>query len=100
MPITQRQTRFLLDRLEGIRNSKPNGWDDVKLPESPAVKRARKQLTAANSVIKAYDARKNTIRTKRNESIRTEAANIKQTILFGDTKNALSLLDSFEKKSY
>lgn len=100
MPTTQKQQRFLLDRLEGIRNSKPTHWDCCKVPDTAAVKLARKQVAAANAIIKAHDRKAETRRKKRNDAIRVTVANIKQVILFGDAKTAISLLNSFEKKTF
>ena len=100
MPITQRQQKFLLDRLESIRASKPREWDPLVVPESDAVKAARKQLDQASKIISKYGKKVADLKKKRNAKLTADVIRVKQAILFGDQWAAIRLLNEFEKRTF
>jgi hypothetical protein len=98
--LNQQQRKFLLDRLEAIRVSKPTTYSSVNVLETPAVKNARKQIESASKVIKEHDKKIDGLRKQRNERIRATVTEIKQAVLFGDAKGVIAMLDDFEKKTF
>ena|ERR1700677_2806517 len=98
--MTQRQQKFLLDRLSELRQTKPNKYSRVDLPEPEPVKRARKQIDAAREVIDKHEKKVRDATDKRNDEIMVAAGKIKQVILFGEAKDAIKMLDDFQKKVF
>jgi hypothetical protein len=100
MAINQQQRKFLLDRLEGIRSSKPSTYESVKLPDTARVKKARKQMAAAKRIVDGHQTRIENLRKKRNDAVRAAMAEAKQAVLFGDEKKAIGVIDAFEKRVF
>jgi hypothetical protein len=100
MAMTQKKQRFLFERLEQVRSSKPSRWDGPKLPETDAVKAAKKRIKHDTEIVRAHDKRASEVAKKRSDDISDTVMVIKGAILFGDADKALKMIEAFSKKKF
>lgn len=100
MAITQKQQRFLFERLDQVKNSKPSRYDSPSIPETPAVKAARQRIEKDNEIVKAHEKKSLQYKTRRSQEIADTVMVIKEAILFGDPDKARKMIDAFDKKKF
>lgn len=98
--MTKEQQRYLNDRLNEVRQTKPRGYDSVKLPKPAAVLAAESAQRKAALVIRRFEKKCEVARKKRNELVDATVSEIRRIILFGDAKAALKALDRFAAKKF
>jgi len=100
MPITKDQQKFLKGRLESILSDKPSRYESVELPDTPAVKKARKDFEAAQAIISAHKKRSDQMNKDRRAAIMKAYNTCGQIIQFGNPDAAIKALDAFEATTY
>ncbi len=97
------QQRFLLNRLDEAKRSKPSKYGNNRTPPPVAplkVKQAKQQIEKAKKVIADWDAQCD--KTKNAVTDKVEAAfhSAKQAILFAETQAAIKAVEQFESMKF
>lgn len=101
MAISQRQQRYLLDRLQEARCSKPVEYSESEDYRPPAkVVLANRQIEKLKKIVSEHEQSRRKVRKARNEKIVDAYTVVKETILFGDEKKALAALKAFENRKF
>jgi hypothetical protein len=97
---TRSQQKFLLDRLQTIRNSKPSRYEEVQVAVPAKVKQAKRQITVSQNIVNAHNNLLSRMQSKRYEKVVAFYMEVKQLILFGDAKSVIKALDKFENTKF
>lgn len=98
--MNQVQQRFLLNRLDEARRSKPDHYDDPKLPKPAAVKKAEADAIRADRIISAFRKKVEKARKVRNQRITDGFQAAKQAVLFATSPEAIKAIERFERASF
>jgi hypothetical protein len=100
MPISKEQQKFLKGRLESIHSEKPGRWEEVQLEDTPAVKKARRDLASAQAIIDAHKKKKETMSKDRRAAILKAYNRCGQIIQFGNPDAAIKAIDEYEATKF
>lgn len=98
--MNEKQRRFLIERLEAARATKPRQWDPTGVPVPATVKAAQAAIEKANRVVSGWESRVRVLQRKRTNAISEAFIEAKKVILFGEPKASLKAVDKFEKTRY
>ena len=100
MKITQRQAKYLRDRLEEIRKSKPSYHQEVQANEPARVTAAKKLIEHNTEIVEVWEKSLSERKRKRNLEIGDIANKCRRIIEFGESEAALKALDEFAAKDF
>jgi hypothetical protein len=97
------QQRFLLNRLDEAKRSKPSLYGKNKIPtppDPPTVKNARHQFEQAKKVIADWEVLCDKSRNLIIDRVDFAFYTAKQAILFSATADAIKAVDQFERMKF
>lgn len=97
------QQRFLLNRLDEAKRSKPSRYGNNRVPVPPTlpkVKQAEAQIENGKKVVAEWEKQVEKARTKITDMVEAEWYSAKQAILFAETPAAIAAVEKFEKMKF
>jgi hypothetical protein len=97
------QQRFLINRLDEAKRSKPSRYGNVKIPMPPVplkVERAKHRIQQCKKVIADWETQCDKARSAITDKVESEFHSAKQAILFAETAEAIKAVERFEKMKF
>jgi hypothetical protein len=100
MGITQKQQKYLTERLVEVRRSKPGLYEEIEFPKPEVIEAAEKEIARLNKIVERHERSRRKAREMRAKAISDAYDKAKRAILFGDVKEALSAIDAFQNRKF
>jgi hypothetical protein len=97
------QQRFLLNRLDEAKRSKPSryGSKKIALPPTPLkVKQAKAQIEKAKKVVEDWNEHCDELRSQITDAVESAFHEAKQAVLFAETADAIKAVEKFERAKF
>lgn len=100
--VNKETKKYLKDRLQRLTSEKQVFWGDtdVNLPKPPAVIEAEKRMKRDGAIVNRFHKKVRDFNKRRIDRKRKMRDLCEKAIIFGTPKQALALLDKFERTKF